>query len=470
MLRGFAWTGSIKWIAQIFSWLTTLIVARFLDPDAYGIMGVAAVFLGLLRLLAEFGVGNAVVLRHDLSRRMHQELAGFSFALGIVAAGVCVAIAPFSATFFDVEELNLALPVLGIGFALSGLRTVPSSVLQRDLEFKRLAFVDAASSASASILAVYMAVVGWGYWALIVPQLIGALFAVVMVWWWRPVGLRTPTRQVFSEVGWLSGHLLLQRLAWYSYTHIDAVIIGRSIGQNALGLYTFGVQLALTPSEKVNQMVMRVMSGVFSAVQNDPIQLRRYLLSLIEFIALAVFPILVFMVMLSDWLSVTVFGEAWADLGPPLAILAASAILRSITPVVVQALTAIQDMGFLSKNTLALAALMPIGFLVGSNWGVSGVAAAWLVVYPLPILVVFWRCARMLDFPIRDYVFSVSRPIALTGLAIVVFFSSRMMAETMFGGTDLPIIVGIAASVCAYLAVAVRLYRAKATQLLEMAK
>lgn len=470
MLRGFAWTGSIKWIAQGFSWITTLVVARFLDPSAYGIMGVAAVFLGLLGLLAEFGVGNAVVLRHDLSRRTHQELAGFSLGMGLVAGAACVALAPLSASFFNQEELTLALPVLGLGFALSGLRTVPSSLLQRDLEFKRLAFVDAATSASASILAVYMAVAGWGYWSLIVPQLLGSLFGVVMVWWWHPVGLRRPTGDVFTQVGWLSGHLLLQRLAWYSYTHVDAIIIGRRLGQDALGNYTFGVQLALTPSEKINQMVMRVMSGVFSAVQDDAAQLRRYLLSLIEFIALPVFPILVFLSFLSDWLAVNIFGDQWADLGAPLAILAASALLRSITPVVVQALTAIQDMGFLSRNTLFLAALMPVGFLIGAQWGVTGVAAAWLIVYPLPILLVFWRCARMLEFPIHAYGQAIARPIAMTIGAVAVFYSVRWGSSSLIEGESLPIVIGIVTSVVLYLIVAFALYLEKARQIMEMAR
>lgn len=452
LLTGIAWTGSIKWMAQGFSWVTTLVVARFLTPDDYGILGLSVVVLGLLGLLAEFGVGTVIVLRHDLSKRVVRELAGLAPLLGLLGLGACFAVAPMLAQFFRVEALRVALPALGIGFVLSGIRTVPWSLLQRGLRFKRLAIIDASQSISASALSVAMAVGGFGYWALIIPNLIGSALAAAMAAHSSPIRPALPTRAALRSVGWLSGHLLFQRLSWFSYSQLDSIIIGRMLGQTDLGIYTFGTTLASAPSVKINETMARVTTGVFSAVQEERDELRRYLLSIMEVVSLLVFPVLTFLGLLAPWISVTLFGDEWTALGAPLRVLAAAAVLRSLMGIVTQVLTVIYDQRFLSMTVLILVVCMPVGFMVGTNWGVAGVATTWLVVYPVVALTLLWRCSFKLQFSPFRYFSATSAATVLTAMAVGVHFAVYFMMREAWGrGVDFSTTGGVAAAGVFYL-------------------
>src|SRR6185369_16249399 len=94
LLRGIAWTGGVKTATQILSWLTTLVVARLLSPNDYGIAGMAMVYVGFVQLVNEFGLSAAVVQRRDLTDQQIAKLGGLSILLGVGLCLVSIAIAP----------------------------------------------------------------------------------------------------------------------------------------------------------------------------------------------------------------------------------------------------------------------------------------------------------------------------------------------------------------------------------------
>src|SRR5206468_10916030 len=83
LVRGLAWTAGMKWGAQVFSWVSTLIVARLLNPDDYGVVGMATVYLGFANLISEFGVGTTIITLRDLPEEDVAQLNGFAVLLGV---------------------------------------------------------------------------------------------------------------------------------------------------------------------------------------------------------------------------------------------------------------------------------------------------------------------------------------------------------------------------------------------------
>jgi len=100
LVRGLAWTAGMKWGAQIFSWASTLIVARILNPQDYGVVGMATVYLGFANLISEFGVGTTVITLRDLAEEDIAQLNGFAVLLGIAGFLLsCVAAVPLGKFF-----------------------------------------------------------------------------------------------------------------------------------------------------------------------------------------------------------------------------------------------------------------------------------------------------------------------------------------------------------------------------------
>ena len=155
LLHGVAWTGALKWATQLLSWAATLVVARILSPSDYGLFGLATLYGGLIQLINEFGLGAAVVRRRDLTEPQIAAVGGVSLALGASLWAFSALAAPLVAAFFQAPDLRWVIVAMGITFVTTGVRVIPKSLLARDLQFRRVASIDAveAVTTTATVLA-----------------------------------------------------------------------------------------------------------------------------------------------------------------------------------------------------------------------------------------------------------------------------------------------------------------------------
>src|SRR5262249_27649451 len=145
-VQGFAWMGSVKWFVQLVSWAATFGVARLLTPTDYGLIGMASMYLGLMTFLSEFGVGTVVVIFSDFDSRTLQELNTVSLVIGIAAFFASCLVSRPLALFFNSPQLAAVVCVLSLTFVTTAFRTVPQSLLQKQLLFRRLALIEGVQS------------------------------------------------------------------------------------------------------------------------------------------------------------------------------------------------------------------------------------------------------------------------------------------------------------------------------------
>jgi PST family polysaccharide transporter len=167
LVRGIAWTGGLKWIGQLLSWATTILVARLLLPGDYGLVGMANVYMSFAMLLSEFGIGAAVVTMRDLSEEQIAQINSVSVLFGGAAFLVSCLVAWPLGLFFRAPELPLVVVALSTTFLISGLRTTPGALLMRDMEFRQLAIIDIAQTFMMSAAMLTAAALGARYWTLV---------------------------------------------------------------------------------------------------------------------------------------------------------------------------------------------------------------------------------------------------------------------------------------------------------------
>jgi len=403
LLRGMAWTGGVNWLTQVASWGSTMIVARLLSPEDYGLVGMAGVFLGLVTMLSEFGIGAAVVQLRTLTHEQIAQVNTLSVAFGVCAFTLsCIAAAPLAA-FFNAPQLRWVVVAMSTAFVITSFRTVPQSLLQRDLRFKRLAFVDGIQALILAGLTICFAALGFRYWTLVLGGVSSALMSTALMVYNRPHSFARPRVDSVREALTFSKHIISQRLAWYIYSNADFLVAGKILGKAALGAYTLAWTLANVPIEKVTALVVRVTPAIFSSVQNDHAALRRYLLSLTEGLALLTFPATFGMALMADGIVLLLLGEKWRVMILPLQLLAFYASVRSITPLFPLLLNVTGDSSFGARNSFVAAVVLPISFYLGSRWGTAGIAAAWLVAHPTIIVPLYWRVLKRLDLSIWTY-------------------------------------------------------------------
>jgi len=455
LVHGLAWAGGVRWGSQLLTWASTLIVARLLMPEDYGIVGMATVYLGLITLLSEFGVGTAVVTLRELSPDQLAQLNGLAILLGFTGLVVsCLAAVPLG-IFFASPRLPWVVIVMSTTFVISSFRSVPSALLQKDLRFKLLSVIEGSRAVALAIVTVLAAWMGFRYWTLVIGSVAGVIIDTGLTLsrrrcpfaWPRPSSLRHTIR--------FTGHIVISRLAWYSYSNADLVVSGRVLGEKALGVYSLAWNTANIPVDKLAGVLNSVTPALFSAVQKEHALLRRYLLNLTEGISLIAFPASLGLGLVAPEFVAAVLGPKWGPAVVPLRLLACFASFRCLAPMIPVALNTIGESRFAMWNSIAAALLMPASFLVASRWGNPGIATVWLLLYPLVAVPLFHRAFRKMDLRWRDYI-RVLRP-AIAGslaMAVVVLLlkrsllpdhaaAARLTVEVLGGGAAYVLTTGI---------------------------
>ncbi len=418
LARGIAWTAVAKGSSQVLSWALMLVVARLLLPSDFGLVGMAAVYLSLAHKFSEFGFGSAVITMRDLTDHQIAQINTFSVFSGVAGFLISCAAAIPLGWFFRASQLPAVVVVMSAAFVMSGFQTVPYSLLQRDLRFRLLSITDAVTAATQVLGTLVLALLGFGYWALVLGNVLGVAVSTGLNVACSPCGFARPRLHLIRHTVTFSWQVLVARLAWNFYTDADFLVAGRVLGAAPLGAYTFAWNLATMPVEKISTLVGRVTPAFFSVVQNDHAALRRYLRTLTEALALITFPATLGLALTAREFVNLALGEKWVGVIAPLELLGVYASFRSITTLLPEVLTALRETRFVMLNTLVAAVLLPAAFYVGSQWGTVGIAWGWIIAYPFIAVPLYRRAFQRIGMPVREYLGAV-RPALNGSLAMV---------------------------------------------------
>jgi teichuronic acid exporter len=417
LVSSVAWTATARFGGQIVTSSALLLQARLLSPADFGIVSMTYILLGFINIVAEFGIGSAILVMQELSQNQIRQLHAISVLLGLSISAMMPFAAKPMVAFFHKPELLAVVPVMGLGFALSGFRVVPQSLLARELQFKTISLIEAGTVVVQALTSLLAAWLGMRYWSLVTGGLTSSSFSTILFFVVSPCGFARPVfRQVREQLAY-SQRLLVSRAAWYAYSNADFAVAGRILGESALGVYTMAWNLANAPLDRVVTLILRVTPSVFSSVQHDSAELRRYLRVVTEGMALVVFPTGFGIALVADSAVSALFDKRWASVGMPFRLLAICAVFRCLFSVSSQVQTTIRDVRYSMWQSLICLGVFPASFWYASRWGGTGIAAAWLVVYPILHFPPLIRTLRKIEMPKREYMKSI-RPAGIAAIAM----------------------------------------------------
>jgi PST family polysaccharide transporter len=338
-------------------------------------------------LLSEFGIGTTIVTFRSMSKDHVSQVNTLAVLFGGAGFVVSCVAAPLLAMFYRAPALTAVVIASSTVFLITGVRVVPQAILQRDLRFRELAVNEGVQAIITALGSIVFALLGFRYWTLVLSSILAALVSTIFAVHLVRVSFRWPQWHGLREAVTFSQQTIASRVSWYLYQNADFFVAGRVLGQEALGAYNFGWTLASTPIERVTSLAGRVTPSILSAVQHDLREIRRYLLTVTEGLALIAFPLTVGLALVADLLVPLLLGDKWSAAIVPLQILALAAAVRAIAPLFPQVLMVTgANRRSMYVNLLALG-VMPIAFVIGARWGTAGIAMAWLVVYPIVVVI-----------------------------------------------------------------------------------
>ncbi|MCU0635461.1 MAG: lipopolysaccharide biosynthesis protein [Gemmatimonadaceae bacterium] len=382
-LSGVLWQGSLRWLAQILSWASTLVVARHLSLEAYGIVSVSVVVVAITGYVTEAGIGRAIVLRNVTDRNVLGQLHSVAAMLGVAFAVALVLLATPIAWFFDNAAIAAPLMCWSVAIVIGGLVTVPAALLQQRLAYRTVALIELARSITQALVVLTLAVLGAGYWALIAGFLAASVLSLgsYLALAWLPLA-RPRLPDVRGHLHY-ARHVVTGNLAWYAYSNCDFVVVGRVLSVTALGLYQFAWNIAQLPGEKLTNVVQAAIAPVLGALSERPDDMRELLMRATALVALLVFPVLVGLGIVAPLVIPILFGERWLPAVPALRLLLAFGMMQAVTVSVVAALNARGRARLTGLTSVALACVSPFAFVIAAKVGeLEGVALVHVMLQP----------------------------------------------------------------------------------------
>ena len=402
--RGAVSTMAGQWVRLILQIGSTVVLARLIAPEEYGLVGMILALIGIGDALLNLGLSQATVQRRDLNT-MHvtfffwlQASAGALLTLGTMALAGAIA------DFYGQDQLVPLTMVLATMFLINGLAAQHQAVLSRQMRFGVLALIDLFGLLNGVILAIVIAALGGGAWALVAQTLALPVCRLLLSWkasGWRP----GPPRKVTGVSGMVRFGLNLTatNVLDYSAENVDNVLIGRFYGAEALGLYSRAYSLLLLPIRQVTEPLARVAVPVLSLLQGEPERYRRFFTVALSSVAYVSLPLICLLSALSHEVIAVLLGAQWAGVAPIFEILAFAGMIISLRSTNGWLFVSTGQTGRQAAWALVNRPVIIAGIIVGVPWGVTGVAwglvgAHVVLLVPSFIVAVKGTAVHLLDF------------------------------------------------------------------------
>jgi teichuronic acid exporter len=456
-ISGLKWTGATRLVGQAARWAVTLIVVRLLAPTDYGVAAVSSVIISVFSTVGELGLGTSLVQAPSLDRQTLARAAGLAIVLNLGLGAVVVLAAPLAGTFFGNDVLRRVIQVSALHFVLAALSIVPEAIAYRDMNFKWTATVDLAAGLVASVSTLLLALHGDGVWALVLGSLAGA--AVRAALFLRGQGVRPVFR-----FGGLRRHVAFGstvaagRTAWQVVEQCDVLIAGRFLAPSAVGLYSVSLHLATMPMQRIMGIINQVVFPAVARLQDDRPRLREGLLSGLRLLAFMSVPVMWGISAVAPELVELVLGPRWQGAVYPLRVICLLIPFKMVSTVFSTSILGVGAATLDLRNTAVYLVILPIAFLIGVQWGVDGLATAWVIGIALGLASTVPRICARLEIRLLDVARTLRDPL-LAGCAMyALVFAGRTALSAVPGGYRLPALVLIGAA--AYLPVVLLLNRA----------
>ena len=311
--KGFVWNTVERLVTNGIQFVITIILARLLSPNDYGVIAMPAIFLAIAQVLIDSGFTNALIRKPDLNEKDLSTAFFFNIIVGIAAYLLLFLSSPLIADFFKTPILSILLKVTSLVVFLNSLGIVQQAVMTKDLDFKTQAIISTISTIVSGIIGIWMAYSGYGVWALVYQQVSAALLRVVLLWVygrWKPLWIWS--KESFRYLWDFGSKVIVIGLLDTIFNNVYAFVIGKKYNAEDLGNYTRAQQFADLPINNLNGIIQRVTLPLLSEIQDDNSRLSTIYLRLIEMTSLLIIPLMFGLAAMADPLIISLLGEEWS--------------------------------------------------------------------------------------------------------------------------------------------------------------
>jgi len=329
--RSGMWLGASAVVAQILSVVRSIIFARLLAPEAFGLVAIAGIVIGAVETLSRPGVHQALIAKQSPIQEAGATALSLLTIRGVVLATLIVASAPWISAFYDSPELTPILWCLSLTFVFGGLNNVNTIARHRELDFRRLVYISQSTMILSTVATVVLAYWLRNVWALVIGQVASAVFNAVLSYvfvYGRPKFEFNV--KIARELLNYGRFITASSIVIFAAARIDSAVVGKLLGTEQLGLYSLAFTITGLVTLSLSRIASDIMFPAFSKLQSDHSALRYAYLSTLSMIMHLVLPAAAGVVLIAGPLLQLVYGEQWLRATILLKILAIFGVFRAL--------------------------------------------------------------------------------------------------------------------------------------------
>ena len=404
--------------------LVLAVLARYVSPKEFGYIAIANMVMVFIEMLAEAGIGPAIVQKKDLTGEHIKAGFTLSVGFGILFVSLLWISAPFISRFFQSENLVSIIRYFGLSLLITKLSLVSRSRIEREMRFDTLMKVDVFSYLFGYALAgIVMAVMGYGVWAIVVGKLVQCCLQTASLLVKRPVSI-IPAYSIsaYKDLLTYGGGLTLVRIFDSIASQGDYFIIGRFLGSSSLGLYERASSIMGMPGQYLSSVLDKSLFPAMSQVQEESKRLENAFFTASIIVSTFLIPVSVLMIFVAPEIIAVLLGPNWSESILPFQILSVTVVFRifiNISDTLVRATGAVYP----SAVRRGIFAFLIIVFSwIGQFGGLIHVAVAINIAVFIGYLLMLHLSVKIIQFKMSDYLKIVLNGFIIGSILLVVIF------------------------------------------------
>jgi O-antigen/teichoic acid export membrane protein len=425
--KGMLWSFLIQGGTQVINFIVTVLLARLLLPEQFGLIGMIAVFIAISRALLDGGFISSLIRTKDVDNVDYSTVFFVNLISSLILYGLLFITAPFIADFYEEEILINIIRVLGVVLIINAFSLVQSAKLNKALQFKTQFKLQLPSLLISALVSIWMAYNDYGVWSLVAKDLIYAMLATIQLWWyakWIPSFVFDKDKFKYHfNFGY---KLSLTQIINTSFNNLYNVIIGKYFSAAQLGYFTRARSLEQLPTGFFYNAFNRVFYPLLSKINDDDQQLKRVYSQLMRLVVFIVTPILVYLGVVAEPFFRWLLTEKWLPAVPYFQLLLISGIFFPIHQYNLNICKLKGRSDMVLKLSMLQNSLLLLGAFSALWYGIYGLLYSLIIVNILITLVNAYFSGKLIDYGLKNQVKDIFPILFLNVLLGLVFYSLQI--------------------------------------------
>jgi len=423
-ISGLVWTFASQFGTQLIGFVVSMILARILLPEEFGLIGMIVIFIAVGNTLLDAGLTQSLIRSQDLDQEDFSTVFFFNVAVSILIYIAIYLSAPFIANFYDQQILINIIRLFCITFIINSFKSVQLARLTKKMDFKTQTLIDLPSTVVGGIVGVTMAYTGYGVWSLVWSSLVSSFLGSLQLWiyskWIPSLVFNIEKFKDHFNYGY---KLTLSELLDTIFSNIYLIIIGKFFSSAQVGFYTRAQTMKQLPVNNISNALNKVTFPLFVSIQDDNVRLKKVYKQLMQMVIFIIAPVLIFLGVLAEPTFRLLFTEKWLPAVPYFQILCATGILYPIHAYNLNILKVKGRSDLFLKLDIIKKTLIVIGIIIGIQFGIYGLLYAQVILSVSAFLINSYYTDKFISYSAWEQLKDILPTIIISGISgLIIWF------------------------------------------------